>query len=135
MNSKRRSGNWVVGGGRVVAMRTNRLRAFALANGDLNALLIRAEPGPVVNDSGNGGNDLENREALEHEVKRENYQDKPGRPYATPRPGTLRPRPERLAALMDGYGGPLLYDDSGDQQRSFDSTCRKLRRFLNDAAR
>ena len=28
------------------------------------------------------------------------------------------------------YGGPLLYHGSEDQQRSFDSTCRKLRRFL-----
>ena len=33
------------------------------------------------------------------------------------------------------YGGPLLYHGGEDQQRSFDSTCRKLRRLLNDAAR
>src|ERR1700687_1014493 len=32
-------------------------------------------------------------------------------------------------------GGPLLYHgDSGDQQRSFDSTCRKFRRFLTATA-
>ena len=33
------------------------------------------------------------------------------------------------------YGGPLLYHGSEDHQRSFDSTCRKLRRFLTETAR
>jgi len=32
-------------------------------------------------------------------------------------------------------GGPLLYDGGEDQQRSFDSTCRKFRRFLTATAR
>jgi hypothetical protein len=31
---------------------------------------------------------------------------------------------------MIEYGGPLLYHGGEDQQRSFVSTCRKLRRFL-----
>jgi len=30
---------------------------------------------------------------------------------------------------MIEYGGPLLYHSAEDQQRSFDSTCRKFRRF------
>jgi hypothetical protein len=33
------------------------------------------------------------------------------------------------------FGGPLLYHGSEDQQRSFDSTCKKFRRFLIEAAR
>jgi len=33
------------------------------------------------------------------------------------------------------YGGPLLYQGGEDQQRSFDSTCRKFRRFLIETAR
>ena len=36
---------------------------------------------------------------------------------------------------MIEYGGPLLYHGGEDQQRSFDSTCRKLRRFLTETAR
>lgn len=36
---------------------------------------------------------------------------------------------------MIEYGGPLLYHGGQDQQRSFDSTCRKLRRFLAETAR
>ena len=32
-------------------------------------------------------------------------------------------------------GGPLLYHGSEDQQRSFDTTCRKLRQFLTETAR
>jgi hypothetical protein len=32
-------------------------------------------------------------------------------------------------------GGPLLYHGGEDQQRSFDSTCRKFRRFLIGTAR
>jgi len=37
-------------------------------------------------------------------------------------------------AIQDG--GPLLYDcDSEDQQRSFESTCRKFHRFLTRSAR
>ena len=36
-------------------------------------------------------------------------------------------------AIHEG-GGPLIYNGSEDQQRSFDSTCRKLHRFLNQAS-
>ena len=37
-----------------------------------------------------------------------------------------------LADRIDEEGGPLLYGvDSEEQQRSFDSTCRKLHRFLS----
>jgi hypothetical protein len=35
---------------------------------------------------------------------------------------------------MIEYGGPLLYHGGEDQQRSFDSTCRKFRRFLTEKA-
>ena len=37
---------------------------------------------------------------------------------------------------IDDEGGPLLYGvDSEEQQRSFDSTCRKLHRFLSKSQR
>jgi len=49
---------------------------------------------------------------------------------------SLRKKPvERVLSSMIEYGGPLLYHGGEDQQRSFDSTCRKLRRFLNETAR
>jgi hypothetical protein len=49
---------------------------------------------------------------------------------------SMRKRPVDQALLrMIECGGPLLYHGGEDQQRSFDSTCRKLRRFLTDAAR
>jgi hypothetical protein len=50
---------------------------------------------------------------------------------------SLRKKPvERVLFQMIEYdGGPLLYHGGEDQQRSFDSTCRKLRRFLNNRAR
>src|SRR6266404_5216368 len=46
---------------------------------------------------------------------------------------SLRKLPvERLLLNTVADGGPLLYHcDSEEQQRSFDSTCRKLRRFLD----
>src|SRR5271168_4877743 len=48
----------------------------------------------------------------------------------------LRKRPvEQHLLKMIEYGGPLLYHGGEDQQRSFDSTCRKLRRFLAETAR
>src|SRR6266704_3299212 len=44
---------------------------------------------------------------------------------------SLRKRPvEQHLFEMIEYGGPLLYHGAEDQQRSFDSTCRKFRRFL-----
>jgi hypothetical protein len=43
----------------------------------------------------------------------------------------LRRRPvDQALSKMIEYGGPLLYHGGEDQQRSFDSTCRKFRRFL-----
>jgi hypothetical protein len=42
---------------------------------------------------------------------------------------------DRILSGMIEYGGPLLYHDGEDQQRSFDSTCRKFRRFLSETAR
>lgn len=49
---------------------------------------------------------------------------------------SLRKKPvHRVLSAMIEYGGPLLYHGGEDQQRSFDSTCRKFRRFLNEAVR
>jgi hypothetical protein len=48
---------------------------------------------------------------------------------------SLRKKPVRqVLSKMIEYSGPLLYHGGEDQQRSFDSTCRKLRRFLTEAA-
>ena len=44
---------------------------------------------------------------------------------------SLRKKPvEQVLSSMIEYGGPLLHNTAEDQQRSFDSTCRKFRRFL-----
>ena len=49
---------------------------------------------------------------------------------------SLRKKPvDRLLSQMIEYSGPLLYHGGEDQQRSFDSTCRKLRRFPVETAR
>jgi len=49
---------------------------------------------------------------------------------------SLRKQPvERVLLQMIEYGGPHLYHGGEDQQRSFDSTCWKLRRLLNETAR
>jgi hypothetical protein len=49
---------------------------------------------------------------------------------------SLRKKPvEQVLLQMIEYGGPLLYHGGEDQQRSFDSTCRKFSRFLSDTAR
>jgi len=49
---------------------------------------------------------------------------------------SLRKKPvEQVLLRMIEYGGPLLYHSGEDQQRSFDSTCRKFRRFLGATAR
>jgi hypothetical protein len=49
---------------------------------------------------------------------------------------SLRKKPvEQVLLQMIEYGGPLLYHSGEDQQRSFDSTCRKFRRFLGSTAR
>jgi hypothetical protein len=36
-----------------------------------------------------------------------------------------------LRDAIHADGGPFIHNDSEDQQRSFDSTCRKLHRFLS----
>jgi hypothetical protein len=47
----------------------------------------------------------------------------------------LRKQPvERHLLQMIEYGGPLLRHGGEDQQRSFDATCRKFRRFLSETA-
>ena len=49
---------------------------------------------------------------------------------------SLRNKPvERVLSGIIEYGGPLLNHGGEDQQRSFDSTCRKFRHFLAAAAR
>jgi hypothetical protein len=49
---------------------------------------------------------------------------------------SLRKKPvDRVLREMVAYGGPLLYHGREDQQRSFDATCRKFRRFLTETAR
>jgi hypothetical protein len=46
----------------------------------------------------------------------------------------LRKKPvDRVLGDMIEYGGPLLHHGGEDQQRSFDSTCRKFHRFLSTA--
>jgi hypothetical protein len=48
---------------------------------------------------------------------------------------SLRKKPvDRVLSGMIEYGGPLLYHGGEVQQRSFDSTCRKFRRFLSPTA-
>jgi hypothetical protein len=48
---------------------------------------------------------------------------------------SLRKRPvgEHLIKMIE-EGGPLLYHGNEDEQRSFDSTCRKFRCFLSTTA-
>ena len=41
-----------------------------------------------------------------------------------------RPAGELIRAVIDSEGGPLLHRSSEQEQRSFDSTCKKLNRFL-----
>jgi hypothetical protein len=49
---------------------------------------------------------------------------------------SLRKKPvEQILLQMIEYGGPLLYHRAEDQQRSFDSTCRKFWRFLSEPPR
>src|ERR1700722_9400299 len=50
---------------------------------------------------------------------------------------SLRKKPvdAALRRMIESDGGPLLYHGGEDEQRSFDSTCRKLRRFLTETAR
>ena len=43
-----------------------------------------------------------------------------------------RPTDQIVLTVLDDEGGPLISHGSEDQQRSFDSTCRKFFRFLNE---
>jgi hypothetical protein len=43
-----------------------------------------------------------------------------------------RPTHQIVLAVLDDEGGPLISHGSEDQQRSFDSTCRKFFRFLKE---
>jgi hypothetical protein len=45
------------------------------------------------------------------------------------------PVEQLLQDAVEADGGPLIHDGSEEEQRSFDSTCRKLRRFLTHTAR
>lgn len=40
-----------------------------------------------------------------------------------------------LRNVIHEDGGPLIHNGSEEEQRSFDSTCRKLHRFLTQAQR
>ena len=40
-----------------------------------------------------------------------------------------------LRQVLHADGGPLLYNGSEEAQRAFDSTCRKLHRFLSQPQR
>jgi hypothetical protein len=40
-----------------------------------------------------------------------------------------------LRKVIHEDGGPLIYNGSEEEQRSFDSTCRKLHRFLTQSQR
>jgi len=47
----------------------------------------------------------------------------------------LRKKPvEQVLLKMIEYGGPLLYHGGEDEQRSFDATCRRFKRFLSETA-
>ena len=43
-----------------------------------------------------------------------------------------RPTDQIVLAVLDDENGPLISHGSEDQQRSFDSTCRKFFRFLKE---
>ena len=48
---------------------------------------------------------------------------------------SLRKKPvEQVLVKMIEYGGPMLYHGGEDEQRSFDATCRKFKRFLSERA-
>jgi len=47
----------------------------------------------------------------------------------------LRKKPVgQVLFKMIEYGGPPLYHGGEDEQRSFDATCRKFKRFLSEKA-
>jgi hypothetical protein len=71
---------------------------------------------------------VDNLWALGGEIIRDLHED----------PSLRRKSPDQiLDSRIDEEGGPLIYamESEEDQQRSFDSTCRKLHRFLYQAPR
>ena len=71
---------------------------------------------------------VDNLWALGGEIIRDLYQD----------PSLRRKNIEQiLADRIDDEGGPLVYamESEEDQQRSFDSTCKKLHRYLSQSSR
>jgi len=71
---------------------------------------------------------VDNLWALGGEIIRDLYQD----------PSLRRKNIEQiLANRIDNEGGPLVYamESEEDQQRSFDSTCKRFHRFLSQASR
>ena len=44
------------------------------------------------------------------------------------------PAEHLLRQSVHMYGGPAIHNGSEEQQRSFDATCRKLHRFLENTA-
>jgi hypothetical protein len=45
------------------------------------------------------------------------------------------PAEKLIHDVVGADGGPLIYNGSEEEQRSLDSTCRKLHRFLNQPQR
>ena len=45
------------------------------------------------------------------------------------------PATQLLRSVIHPDGGPVIHNGSEDEQRSFDSTCRKLHRFLSQPPR
>lgn len=71
---------------------------------------------------------VDNLWALGGEIIRDLYED----------PSLRRKDIEQiLADRIDDEGGPLIYamESEEDQQRSFDSTCKKLHRYLRQSSR
>jgi hypothetical protein len=70
-------------------------------------------------------NHVDNVWLLGGEIIRELYYD----------PSLRKLSAERLVKKAIGAdGGPLIHNGSEDEQRSFDSTCRRFWRFLKDGA-
>jgi hypothetical protein len=91
---------------------------------------IPAEIGRIIADNAIASNlspktiqkQVDNMRALGGEFIRDLHSD-----------SSLRKKPVKQILLqMIEYGGPLPYHGGEDQQRSFDSTCRKFRRFLSE---
>ena len=72
------------------------------------------------------GKHLDNLWMLGGEIIRDLHED----------PSLRKVAPDRLLSnVIYEDGGPLLHNGSEEEQRSFDSTCRKLHRFLSQTHR